>query len=98
MPEILHKYLLLVVGVTSSVAGLANLLWDGKKLAWQRILAATVLSGVAGSVVFLLGYEQLSDFPNFLAGVSILSGIGGASTLDFLAAIVRKKIKGITKD
>lgn len=92
LQQLVTKYLILVIFAVSSVAGLAHLLWEGKPLPTSKVVGACILSGIAGTVVFLLLYDSLTDRPHFLAGVSILSGIGGASTLQFLTEFLKKRL------
>lgn len=78
--------------IGSSLSGLALLLWENKPLTkWQRI-GGVLLSGFAGCIVALLLYEKMHDSPAVLAGISLLAGIGGASTIEFLMALAKKKL------
>lgn len=92
MEEIISglKHTLTWIFVGSSVAGLAHILWEGKVLPKGRIVGAILMSGFAGLIVGLLLWEKLVNYPALLTGVSLLSGIGGASTIDFLISILRK--------
>ena len=78
-------------GVGASALGLSIYLRGGGTLT-TRIIVGTVLhSLVWGVVVFLMGYSTLkSDIP-MLLGLSILSGMGGASFFDLVLMLVKNK-------
>ena len=70
-----------------SLAGLAVLMWEGKKIPMIRIAAATVISGISGVVVAAFLWKQLAEVDPFkLTAISILAGAGGATTMDLLLA------------
>lgn len=99
----IFMWLLAVAG--ASFAGLAALLKSGEKITLRAFAAASLNSGVAGSVIFFLGYGRFADDTTFLVGVSILGGVGGATTLSFglelaktvLRAVAGRYAKGETK-
>lgn len=76
----------------ASFAGVARALRDGT-CGVREVLAAVLNSGLAGLIVFLIGWENLHSHIHFLIGISILSGIGGATLLDLLSTILRRLIK-----
>lgn len=77
----------------SSLAGVAQLLWEGKPIPWQRLVGAALLSGFAGAITSLMLYSRLSNDPSLLAAVSLLAGIGGATTIDLLSGLLRSIAK-----
>ena len=79
--------------IGSSVAGWALLLWEDKPVSRKQALGGVLLSGFSGVIVSLLLYKYLQDNPMLLAGVSLLAGVGGASTLEFLAVMFRKYVR-----
>jgi hypothetical protein len=76
--------------LVSSAAGIALMLRSNVALTKRVVFAALLSSWAAGTIVFLLLYEYLSDKPILLYGVSTLSGAGGASTLDLLFILMRR--------
>tara|TARA_R110002051_G_scaffold55210_3_gene103116 strand:+ start:2080 stop:2376 length:297 start_codon:yes stop_codon:yes gene_type:complete len=97
MMEWLTKHAIIVVMSVSSISGLAYLLSKDEKLPFAKTFSAFVLSAVAGLVSYLLFYEIMVDRPAALMAASILMGIGGASTIEFLVLLVRFNIKKIKK-
>lgn len=79
------------------LAGLAQLLWDGKKIGKARALGAVLMSGFAGLIVGAMLYSHLKDDLHLLTGVSLLAGIGGASTIDLLTTLLARRM-GIEKE
>lgn len=88
--EAAEKYIVPLIFASSSIAHLAHLMWEEKPLPVRRVVGACVLSGFAGAIVCLLLFDALRGRPSLLAAISILAGMGGANTLDFLAALLRK--------
>lgn len=89
--ESLSSLTILVIIAVSSVAGWANLIWRDEGLPLRKIIAGVVLSGAAGFICYLLLFEPLKDQPTLLTGAAIVMGIGGASTIDFILVMIRKK-------
>ena len=71
-----------------SLSGWAKMLWEGKKIPRSRKLGGVLMSGAAGVIVALLLWDHLLDRPALLAGVSMVAGIGGASTIEWLTQIL----------
>lgn len=94
MSDLVQKYLVLIIYCVCSLAGLAHLLHDGERLPPTKVAGAIMMSGFAGVVVFLILFERLEGSPHLLAGISVLAGIGGASTLDFLLELAKRKLGG----
>ena len=84
--------------VGSSVSGWAKLIWQNKPLTIKQKVAGTILSGFCGTIVALLLWESMENNMARLVGISILSGIGGASTLEWLTDIVAKRAKKLLDD
>lgn len=68
----------------SSVAGLAALMRSGKEMTWRAMGSAALNAGILGvSVamiwVHLYGIEHIW----FVAGISLLAGLGGTALMDF---------------
>lgn len=80
--------------VGSSLAGWAMLLWENKPITARQRVGGVILSGFSGMIVALLLHEKLSDHSTLLAGVSLLAGIGGASTIEWLALVVKNHVNG----
>lgn len=91
----IFMWLLAVMG--ANFAGLASLLKSGENISARAFAAASLNSSVAGSIIFFLGYSRFTDDMSFLVGVSILGGVGGATTLSFgleLAKTVLRALAG----
>ena len=83
--------LLASIFVGSSVASWAYWKWEGTPITRGRWIGGSVVSGFAGLVTALLLYDlMMPDRAAALAGVSLLAGIGGASTIDFLMAMAKR--------
>lgn len=74
----------------ASLAGLAAHLRSGKDLGWRAVIAALLNSGLVGLIIFLIGYRMFNDNIPYLIGMSLLSGIGGATLLDFALQLVKR--------
>lgn len=94
MDEQLAKDILTIssVFIGSSLAGWAYLIWEDKPITTRQKIAGTILSGSAGCIVALILWDVMAERRAPLIGISLLAGIGGASTLEWLTAIVRKKV------
>ncbi len=74
----------------ASLAGLAAHLRSGKELGWRAVTAAVLNSGLVGLIIFLIGFRVFHDDLAYLIGMSLLSGIGGATLLDFALQLVKR--------
>ena len=86
------------VFISSSIGCLAKMLANEETIPARKTIGCLLLSGVAGSLVAMALWDSLNSRLELLGAVSILSGIGGASTLDFLFILVRRmacKISGV---
>lgn len=83
----------LAIFMGSSLAGLAQILFEGKEIPRKRALGAFLLSGFAGCIVCLLLYSRLKEDLALLTGISLLAGVGGASTLDFLSGLAYRIVR-----
>lgn len=79
-------------GIGASALGLSVHLRGGGVLTWRGLLGALLHSLMWGIVVFLMGYSTLRDDLPMLLGLSILSGMGGASFADLVLMMVRNKL------
>ncbi len=79
----------------ASFAGLATQLRSGALLTPRSVLAAMLNSGFIGTIIALIGYKTFADNLPYLVGMSLLAGIGGATMLDFVLQIVKRKL-GVT--
>lgn len=79
----------------ASFAGLATQLRSGIALTPRSVLAAMLNSGLIGTIIALMGYKMFADNLPYLVGLSLLAGIGGATVLDFILTIIKRKM-GIT--
>ena len=88
-----------ILGIVSflgaSFAGLTTQLRNGKVLTYRSVSAAMMNSGFIGVIIFLTGYQMFSDNLPYLIGLCLLAGIGGATMLDFIFTIFKKK-SGLT--
>lgn len=94
------------LGLGGSLLGVASLLWaesenpGGQNLRCTRLVAAAILSA-ASTVIVMLGLWNYLAAENvwLLLAVSLLAGVGGASTLDFLGGMLRQiAVKVTSKD
>lgn len=84
--ERLHPLMAFGLG---SAAGLAALLRSKAKLTWRTVAASLLYNGLASMAAAWVLEDRLHGSPGVLAGVCVLSGIGGASVLDVVVAGVR---------
>jgi len=78
----------------SSVAGLAAMLRSRKRLSWRNVFGASLYSGVIGLLLGLLWYNYFDGVEQnycFLVGMCGLAGLGGATGLDVLFALLSGK-------
>lgn len=88
--------LLALLFVGSGLAGWAKLIWEGKTPERRKLIAGSVLSGVAGLLMALLLWSRLIDHdPALLAMVSLLAGVGGVTVIDLLLAILVQRLKNL---
>lgn len=98
------KHLAGPLGFTSVVAsagGLALMLRHNRKIRTRDVVMTVFASSAAGTIVFLLLYGYLIERnTSLLYGVSALSGVGGASSLELLLLGLRTwaEKKGYTKE
>ncbi|MFN4360523.1 MAG: hypothetical protein ACK4F4_07345 [Hylemonella sp.] len=82
---------LIFSGVGASALGLSIYLRGGGTLTTRAIVGTVLHSLVWGVVVFLMGYSTLKHDVPMLLGLSILSGMGGASFFDLMLMLVKNK-------
>lgn len=75
----------------ASFAGLATQLRNGKVLTARSVTAAMLNSGFIGVIIFLMGYKMFTDNIHYLIGLCLFAGIGGATMLDFIITVFKKK-------
>lgn len=79
--------------VAASFAGLAALLRSKQKVSARAVVSAMLNSGFIGTVIGLIWYSQYKDTNLFfLVGVSILAGLGGSTTIDFVLQVARGRL------
>lgn len=79
-------------GIGASALGLSVTLRGGGALTMRAILGALLHSLMWGIVVFLIGFSTLKNDLPMLLGLSIMSGIGGASFTDLVLLLVKNKL------
>ena len=85
--------LLFIVFLGSSLFGVANIIWKGEEVGRLRMIAAAVMCGSAGLIVCLLLWDRYHENNvALLAGISLLAGIGGATTIDVAIGALKKKL------
>lgn len=77
------------VFLVCSVGGIASLIKGKQKITWRMIFSAALNSGLFGLGIALMIYDRLPM--NLVLGVSVISGIGGASLTDAVFQAVRPK-------
>lgn len=82
----------------SSFSGLATHLRSGSPLTTRMVLAAVLNSGLVGLIVALMGYKTFQDNLTYLLGLSLLAGIGGATLLDFMVALLKRRMGILSGD
>lgn len=83
---------LLFSGAGASALGLSVLLRSGGSLTARAVAGALLHSMVWGVVVFLMGFSTLHGDLPMLLGLSILSGMGGASFADLVLMLVKNRM------
>lgn len=83
---------LMFCGVGASALGLSMLLRGGGSLTMRAVAGALLHSMVWGVVVFLMGFSTLKNDLPMLLGLSILSGMGGASFADLVLMLVKNRM------
>lgn len=74
----------------ASLSGLAAQLRSGGSLSARSVAAAILNSGLVGLIIFLVGYRVFHDDMPYLIGMAMLSGIGGATLMDFALQLVKR--------
>lgn len=86
-------YIAIAIIPIASLAGLAASMRAGHPLTKIEIVSAMLNSGLFGFVVFCLGAHYWgTDSLFLLVGVSVLSGLGGNSAIDFARSAFRKTV------
>ena len=75
--------------IVSSAAGVSLMLRSNQVLTKRVVFSAILSSMAACIIVYLMLFELMESRPMLLCGVSILSGAGGASTLDLMLMLLR---------
>ena len=87
-----HLLFALIFG-GGSLGGLAALLRSNNALTKRNVFSAMLNSGLIALVIALVWWANYRDTNLFfLVGISILAGLGGATTLDFATLYIRKKL------
>lgn len=91
-------WLLLILGPIGSLAGVAALLRSGQPLDKRAFFSAILNSALFAVVVAVGIYHYFGTDKIYLViGLSILSGLGGVTMLDFCLALVREAITAWAK-
>ena len=77
------------VFVLTSLAGLAAMYRAGKIPEKSRVFAASLTSGLLGVAIAMYGWEHYPQSPWTCAAISLLAGIGGMSTVDFVVTAMK---------
>lgn len=84
--------LLWLVFPLCSLAGLAAILKNGNEATFRDLVGAALWSGICGLATAMIMVHNLGSDNLFLIyGISISSGLGGASAIDFINE-ARKKL------
>lgn len=76
-----------------SLGGLAALLRSNRGVTWRNVCAAMLNSGFITLIIALAWYENYSETNlYFLIGISLLAGLGGATSLDLALVYVQKRL------
>ena len=75
---------------------MAALLRTNESLSVKSLLKAVLNSGLLGLGVSLLWIQVYEENPFFLVGICLLTGLGGAPTLDFVLEVARRLVVGFT--
>lgn len=75
--------MLQIVATTSCFGGLAYHLWKNDLDTWGKAVSAMVLSGIGGGLTLLWLWSEMQDSPEKMAVISVLSGIGATTLIDF---------------
>jgi hypothetical protein len=87
-----HLLFVLIFG-GGSLGGLAALLRGNHALTKRNVFSAMLNSGMMALVIALVWWSNYKDTNLFfLVGISILAGLGGATTLDFVTLYIRKRL------
>lgn len=76
--------------LTSSLAGLAELLRSDRAITARAVAAATLHAGLWGIAIVGITYHRWTDSIWTLIGFCILSGIGGATVTDFVVSAIKR--------
>jgi len=88
-----HHILFSLIFAGGSIGGLSALLRSNKRLTLRSVTSAMLNSGIMSLVISLIWWNNYRETNlYFLVGVSILAGLGGATTLDFAVLYVRKRL------
>lgn len=87
------EWIFVLIFAGGSVGGLAALLRSNKDLTPRNVFGATLNSGMIALVIAMVWWKkhQSTDNIYFLVGVSILAGLGGATTWDFARVYLSKR-------
>lgn len=91
-------WLLLILGPIGSLAGVAALLRSGQKLDKRAFFSAVLNSALFAIVVAVGIYHYFGTDKIWLViGLSILSGLGGVTLLDFSLSLLREVVTAWVK-
>jgi len=74
----------------SGLSGIASLLRSGKEVKKITIITASLNSGLLGLAISLLWYQKFQENIYELMGICVMSGLGGAASLDFILNFLQK--------
>lgn len=85
--------LIVYVVFASSLGGLAALLRENRAITWREIVGSLLNSAMIGGVLFAMAWHRYGDDEGsiwFLAGLSVLAGMGGTSFVGLILEGTRK--------
>ena len=85
----------ILIFIGASFAGLASHLREGGVINARMVTSATLNSGLLGLIVFLMAYSRLRDDMPFLAGFSLLAGVGSSSLMSFAIQIIKRHMAAL---
>lgn len=93
-----QNFLLSIIFPVTSLAGLAQLLRNGKELTRRSVFSALLYSGLLGvGTAALMDHFYGAENWALILGLSVLSGLGGTSAVDMTGIMISKAIKALAE-